>query len=156
VLEMRVRENVTLASLSRLGGRGRFGWIATDVERDVATDAATRADVRPPEIERRTAHLSGGNQQKVVLAKWLLTDAEVLIFDEPTRGVDIGAKTEIHRQIRALADAGKAVLIISSELPELIALADRAVVMREGRVQGALSQAPLTPEALMALAFGSA
>ena len=156
VLGMRVRENVTLASLSRLGGRGRFGWIATDVERDVATDAATRADVRPPEIERRTAHLSGGNQQKVVLAKWLLTDAEVLIFDEPTRGVDIGAKTEIHRQIRALADAGKAVLIISSELPELIALADRAVVMREGRIQGALSQAPLTPEALMALAFGSA
>src|SRR4029077_20621757 len=81
------------------------GLIRREAERDVAQRAATRADVRPPEIERRAGHLSGGNQQKVVLAKWLLTDAEVLIFDEPTRGVDIGAKTEIHRQIRALADA---------------------------------------------------
>ena len=152
VLGMRIRENVTLPILERLAGGG---LIRRDDERDVARQAATRADIRPPEIERRTAHLSGGNQQKVVLAKWLLTDAEVLIFDEPTRGVDIGAKTEIHRQIRALADAGKAVLVISSELPELIALADRAVVMREGRVQGEI-QEPLTPEAVMALAFRSA
>jgi ABC-type sugar transport system ATPase subunit len=152
VLGMRIRENVTLPILARLSGGG---LIRRDDERDVARQAATRADVRPPEIERRAGHLSGGNQQKVVLAKWLLTDADVLIFDEPTRGVDIGAKTEIHRQIRALADAGKAVLVISSELPELIALADRAIVMREGRVQGELKE-PLTPEAVMALAFRSA
>ena len=152
VLGMRIRENITLPTLARVA---RGGLIRPEAERDVAQQAATRADVRPPEIERRAGHLSGGNQQKVVLAKWLLTDAEILIFDEPTRGVDIGAKTEIHRQIRALADAGKAVLVISSELPELIALADRAVVMREGRVQGEIKD-PLTPEAVMALAFRSA
>jgi ribose transport system ATP-binding protein len=152
VLGMRIRENVTLPTLARVA---RGGLIRADAERDMAQGAATRADVRPPDIERRAGHLSGGNQQKVVLAKWLLTDADVLIFDEPTRGVDIGAKTEIHRQIRALADAGKAVLVISSELPELIALADRAVVMREGRVQGEIKE-PLTPEAVMALAFRSA
>lgn len=153
VLGMRIRENVTLPTLARVSSRWA-GLIRPDAEGTVAREAATRADVRPPEIERRTGYLSGGNQQKVVLAKWLLTDADVLIFDEPTRGVDIGAKTEIHRQIRALADAGKAVLVISSELPELIALADRAVVMREGRVQGELTD-PLTPEAVMALAFRS-
>jgi len=152
VLGMRIRENVTLAALRRVARRG---WIRPAAERDVAVAAAARADVRPPDVERRAAHLSGGNQQKVVLAKWLLTDAEVCLFDEPTRGVDIGAKTEIHRQIRALADAGKAVLVISSELPELIALADRAVVLREGRVQGQVTGV-LAPEALTALAFGAA
>jgi len=152
VLGMLIRENVTLPTLARLS---RTGVIRGEAERSVAQDAATRADVRPPEIERRAVTLSGGNQQKVVLAKWLLTDADVLIFDEPTRGVDIGAKTEIHRQIRALADAGKAVIVISSELPELIALADRAVVMREGRVRGEVRES-LTPEAVMALAFRSA
>jgi ribose transport system ATP-binding protein len=152
VLGMRIRENVTLPTLARLT---RSGVIRSEAEREVAQGAAARADVRPPEVERRAGTLSGGNQQKVVLAKWLLTEADVLIFDEPTRGVDIGAKTEIHRQIRALADAGKAVIVISSELPELIALADRAVVMREGRVQGELAGS-LSPEAVMALAFKSA
>ena len=152
VLGMRIRENVTLPVLSRVS---RNGLLQGEAERELAQGAANRADVRPPDIERQAGTLSGGNQQKVVLAKWLLTEAEVLIFDEPTRGVDIGAKTEIHRQIRALADQGKAVIVISSELPELIALADRAVVMREGRVQGEIAN-PLTPEAVMALAFRSA
>jgi ribose transport system ATP-binding protein len=89
----------------------------------------------------------------VVLAKWLLTDAEVVLFDEPTRGVDVGAKTDLHRQIRALADAGKAVLVISSELPELLALADRVLVMREGRVVKHLTGAELNAEQVMAHAF---
>ena len=152
VLGMRIRENVTLPVLARLS---RSGLLRSEAERELAQGAAGRADVRPPDIERQAGTLSGGNQQKVVLAKWLLTEADVLIFDEPTRGVDIGAKTEIHRQIRALADGGKAVIVISSELPELIALADRAVVMREGRVKGEITD-PLTPEAVMALAFRSA
>jgi len=152
VLGMRIRENVTLPVLDRVS---RNGLLQGEAERALAQGAANRADVRPPDIERQAGTLSGGNQQKVVLAKWLLTEADVLIFDEPTRGVDIGAKTEIHRQIRALADLGKAVIVISSELPELIALADRAVVMREGRVQGEIANA-LTPEAVMALAFRSA
>ena len=110
----------------------------------------------PPDVERSTAELSGGNQQKVVIAKWLLTDARVIVFDEPTRGVDVGAKVELHRQIRSLADLGKAVLLISSELPELLALADRVLVMRAGRVAGELAGEALTAEGVMALAVEGA
>jgi rhamnose transport system ATP-binding protein len=152
VMELSIARNIALASLHRLT---RAGLLLGRTERSFAADWAKRLQVKYGRITSPVTFLSGGNQQKVVLAKWLLTDADVLIFDEPTRGVDIGAKTEIHRQIRALADAGKAVLVISSELPELIALADRAIVMREGRVQGELKE-PLTPEAVMALAFRSA
>ena len=97
--------------------------------------------------------LSGGNQQKVVMGKWLLTDADVLIVDEPTRGVDVGAKSEIHRRIRALADTGKAVLVISSELPEVLALADRILVMCEGRITGELDGARATAEQVLNLAL---
>jgi ribose transport system ATP-binding protein len=116
--------------------------------------AATVVDLRPSpaDVERPTVQLSGGNQQKVVIAKWLLTDARIVMFDEPTRGVDVGAKIDLHRQIRSLADLGKAVLLISSELPELLALADRVLVMRGGRVAGELAGDALTAERVMALA----
>jgi ribose transport system ATP-binding protein len=151
VLGMRVRENITLPTLRRFARRGA---IAMAAERAAAREAAVAVDVRPapPDVERDTLHLSGGNQQKVVLAKWLLANADVVIFDEPTRGVDVGAKTELHRQIRAQADAGKAVLLVSSELPELLALADRIVVMRGGRIAGELPADALTAEAVMQLA----
>ena len=150
---MRIRENVTLPTLER---HATGGWIRASEEAAVARAAVTDADVRPNDAERPAGQLSGGNQQKVVLAKWLLAAADVLLFDEPTRGVDVGAKTEIHRQIRALADAGKGVLVISSELEEIVALADRVLVMREGRLVGELTEAPFTPEAVMALAFRAA
>ena len=155
VLGMRVRENITLPTLRRFTTRGA---IATGAERAAAREAAVAVDIRPapPDVERDTLHLSGGNQQKVVLAKWLLANADVVIFDEPTRGVDVGAKTELHRQIRAQADAGKAVLLVSSELPELLALSDRIVVMRAGRVAGELQTDALTPEAVMRLAVETA
>jgi ribose transport system ATP-binding protein len=110
----------------------------------------------PPDVERPTVELSGGNQQKVVIAKWLLTDARIIVFDEPTRGVDVGAKVELHRQIRSLADLGKAVLLISSELPELLALADRVLVMRAGRIAGELAGEAFTAERVMALAVEAA
>ena len=110
-------------------------------------------ELRPPDIEREAGTLSGGNQQKVVLAKWLLADADLLIFDEPTRGVDVATKAELHRLIRALADAGKAVLVISSELPEILALADRIVVMREGGVAGQLAASEATAERVLSLAL---
>jgi ABC-type sugar transport system ATPase subunit len=152
VLGFRVRENVTLPVLSRFTRRGRLMLAA---ERQAATAAVREVDLRPPDPERRTSELSGGNQQKVVLAKWLLANADVVIFDEPTRGVDVAAKVELHRQIRALAEAGKAVLVITSELPELLALADRAVVMRAGRVAGELAGAEMTAETVMALAVAS-
>ncbi len=150
VLGMRVRENVTLPVLHRFTRAGR---VRAPAEAEAAQRAVAAVDLRPPDVERATHTLSGGNQQKVVLAKWLLTDADVLLFDEPTRGVDVGAKTELHRQIRALADAGKAVLLISSELPELLALADRVLVLREGRVVTELGGEALSAEQVMAHAF---
>ncbi len=153
VLGMSVRENVTLATLERYSRRG---VIRRRTEREAAARETAAVDLRPPEIEREAGTLSGGNQQKVVLAKWLLADADVLIFDEPTRGVDVATKVDLHRQVRALADAGKAILVISSELPEILALADRIVVMREGRVAGALEAAGATAERVLELALPGA
>ena len=151
VLRFRIRENITLPVLEQFVSRGRIRIAA---EQQAAQAAANDVDVRPtpPDTERPTYQLSGGNQQKVVLAKWLLANADVVVFDEPTRGVDVGAKVELHRQIRALADQGKAVLLISSELPELLALADRVLVMRAGRIAGELAGDALTPDAVMTLA----
>jgi len=152
VLGLRVRENVTLPVLRRWT---RAGVVRAGAERAAAADATARVQLRPPDIERETRTLSGGNQQKIVMARALLADARVLIVDEPTRGVDVGAKTELHRRIRLLADEGRAVLLISSELPEVLALADRIVVMREGRVTGTLAAAGATPEAIMRLAVAA-
>ena len=153
VLGMSVRENVTLATLQAFSA---WGVVRSQLERDAAGRQTRAVELRPPDIEREAGTLSGGNQQKVVLAKWLLADADLLIFDEPTRGVDVAAKAELHHLIRSLADAGKAVLVISSELPEVLALADRIVVMREGRVAGELPGSGATAEAVLALALPSA
>ncbi|HVO35119.1 MAG TPA: sugar ABC transporter ATP-binding protein [Gemmatimonadales bacterium] len=150
VLGLSVRENVTLPTLARFA---RWGVVRGARERTAAARQVAAVELRPPDIEREAGTLSGGNQQKLVLAKWLLADADVLLFDEPTRGVDIATKTELHRVIRSLADAGKAVLVISSELPEILALADRIVVMREGRVSGELTAAEATAERVLALAL---
>jgi ribose transport system ATP-binding protein len=149
VLGMRVRENVTLPVLGEIS---RLDVIDRAQETELAQVAVEGVDLRPPEIERDVRTLSGGNQQKVVFAKGMLAEAEVLLFDEPTRGVDVGAKVELHRQIRALGDAGKAVLVISSELPELLALADRVVVLREGERAGELAGDAMTAERIMSLA----
>jgi ABC-type sugar transport system ATPase subunit len=149
---MRVRENVTLSVLDRWS---RGGVVRLDAEREAAESATARVQLRPPDVERLARTLSGGNQQKVVLARALLADARVLIVDEPTRGVDVAAKTELHRRIRVLADEGRAVLLISSELPEVLALADRVVVMREGRMTGALTAVEATAERIMTLAVAA-
>lgn len=150
ILGLSVRENVTLPTLGRFA---RWGVVRGEREQAAAARQVQAVELRPPDVERETGTLSGGNQQKVVLAKWLLADADVLLFDEPTRGVDIATKTELHRVIRSLADAGKAVLVISSELPEVLALADRIVVMREGRISGELAAAGATAERVLALAL---
>jgi ribose transport system ATP-binding protein len=150
ILGMRVRENATLAILPRLS---RFGVVRARLERARAQRQVDELELRPPDIEREVATLSGGNQQKVVMAKWLLADAAVLIVDEPTRGVDVGSKSEIHRRLRALADAGKALLVISSELPEVLALADRILVMSEGVLRGELDARTATAEQVLALAL---
>jgi ABC-type sugar transport system ATPase subunit len=150
VMGLNVRENVTLAALARFSPHG---IIRRGVERDAAARQVAAVELRPPETERPAGTLSGGNQQKLVLAKWLLAEAAVLLFDEPTRGVDVATKVELHRIIRSLADAGRAVLVISSELPEILALADRIVVMREGKVAGELAAATATAERVLALAL---
>jgi len=151
VLNCTIRDNVSLASyhlLTRLGVINRRKQ-AAEVKRLV-----TDLDVRPPVLELLASQLSGGNQQKLVLAKWLLTHARILILDEPTRGVDVATKVEIYHIIDNLANSGMSVLLISSELPEILGMSDRSLVMREGRLVGEFSRAESTEERLLASAAG--
>jgi L-arabinose transport system ATP-binding protein len=120
----------------------------------VAKQEVERLRTKTSTVDQRVVNLSGGNQQKVVLGKWLAADPAVLLLDEPLRGVDVGAKEEIYGIIRDLADQGSAILVISSELPELLGLSDRILVMRDGRVAGELSREQASEEAVMALAIG--
>ena len=112
--------------------------------------------VKTPGIEQYAQNLSGGNQQKVVLAKWLFTESKVLIFDEPTRGIDVGAKVEIYKLMNALVKQGVVVLMISSELPEILGMCDRILVMHEGQLKGELARAEATQEKIMHMATGQA
>jgi rhamnose transport system ATP-binding protein len=153
-VEMPVISNITLANLRRF--LRRFGLLDVGAEREVADVFRTRLDIRTPSLSAEVGKLSGGNQQKVMLAKWLETSPRILILDEPTRGIDIGAKAEVHGIVRELAAAGVAIILISSDLPEVLALADRIIVMREGRQMGAFDIADATPERIMALATGQA
>ena len=111
--------------------------------------------VKTPSYETKISSLSGGNQQKVLLAKWLITDPEVFIVDEPTRGIDVGAKYEIYKLISDLVTEGKSVIMVSSELPELIGMCDRIVVMAKGEIMGTLSREDFTQENIMRLATGT-
>ena len=126
-----VYRNVSISSLDRFA---RGGWVLPARELAAAAAVAERLDVRPADPRRPVRTLSGGNQQKVVLARWLLRDCRLLILDEPTRGVDVGARTELYRLVRSLADRGVGVLLVSSEIPEVLGLADRVLVVRDGRV----------------------
>ena len=148
---MSVAANTALASLGRLS---RFGLLDGAAERAEAQRFVTDFAIRTPSIDAPVGTLSGGNQQKVALARWLATKPRLLILDEPTQGVDIGAKAEIHRLIRTLAGEGLAILLISSELTELLGLAHRIGVMRGGRLVGVLDHADASEERLMSLALG--
>jgi rhamnose transport system ATP-binding protein len=131
IREMRIRENVSLAVLKTLT---QSGFIDNRQERDLANKAIQQLSIRAYSAEQAVNKLSGGNQQKVVVSKWLASNPKLLIMDEPTRGVDVGAKSEIHRLISELAAQGLAILMISSELPEVLGMSDRVLVMREGRI----------------------
>jgi ribose transport system ATP-binding protein len=131
LLDEAVYRNITMASLDRFA---RGGFLDSSQERRRADELAEQLDVRPRSTTRAVRTLSGGNQQKVVLARWLLRDCRVLLLDEPTRGVDVGARTEIYALVRSLADAGLAVVVVSSEVEEVLGLADRVLVVREGVV----------------------
>ncbi|MDR1448718.1 MAG: sugar ABC transporter ATP-binding protein [Propionibacteriaceae bacterium] len=143
-----VKENITSAGLHQLA---RAGVIEVDAEAGVAETYRKDLNIRTPSVEVPAGKLSGGNQQKVVLAKWIYTDPDVLILDEPTRGIDVGAKYEIYAIIDRLADSGKGILVISSELPELIGVCDRIYTLSDGRITGCLDRAAATQEALMRL-----
>jgi rhamnose transport system ATP-binding protein len=149
-----VFSNITLPSLKDF--MRRFGLLDRDAEVATAETYRKQLGIRTPDVMTEVGKLSGGNQQKVMLAKWLETKPRILIFDEPTRGVDVGAKAEVHNIIRDLAQQGVAIIVISSDLPEVLALADRIVVMREGRQMGIFGIADATPENIMALATDQA
>ena len=151
VLPMRARENITLPFAERLARRS---WMSHDDEKALCSDWFGRLKVRARDTEVAALELSGGNQQKLVLARWLAAGSRVLMLDEPTRGVDVGAKAELHARIDQLAADGHGVLLISSELPELLNLSTRILVFRAGRVVGELSRADASQEALMRLMAG--
>lgn len=152
VLDMTVRENVTLPALRSYAPAG---LIDRKAEKRAASEACHRLTVKAPSVESLVADLSGGNQQKVVLAKWLSLNPTVLIFDEPTRGIDVGAKAEVYGIIRGLAETGLAIIMISSDMEEILGESDRVAVMREGAITGTLDRAECTEEAIMRLAVGA-
>ena len=149
VLGLGVGINLSLAALRRLT---RYGVVDTGMERVLVGRYSDRFRIKTPNSEQAVGLLSGGNQQKVVLAKWLATQPKVLIVDEPTRGVDVGTKAEIYALLRELAAEGLAVLVISSDLPEILTISERILVMREGRLAGEIQHSEATEERIMALA----
>jgi ribose transport system ATP-binding protein len=151
VLEQTVTENISLANLRAFASAL---LIRRSAEQRNAREQSTALNIRTASIDTLVGTLSGGNQQKVVLAKWLSMKPRVVIFDEPTRGIDVGSKSEIYRLMRGLADAGVAVLMISSDMEEVIGVSDRIVVMREGRIAGFLERAEFSEENVMRLAVG--
>jgi rhamnose transport system ATP-binding protein len=142
-------------SLSALGALSRLGFIDRSAERHMAEQGIRRFSVKTSSVEEIAGHLSGGNQQKIVLGKWLANNPKLLILDEPTRGIDVGAKAEIHRLMGELAAAGVAILMISSELPEVLGMSDRVLVMREGRLVAEFDRVHATSEAVGAAMMGS-
>ncbi|WP_137134452.1 sugar ABC transporter ATP-binding protein [Rhizobium sp. FKY42] len=150
VTSMTVGDNVTMASWPRFT-RSRF-FMNDARMREAANDYVQKLRIKTPSVDQETRLLSGGNQQKIVISKWLLRDCDILIFDEPTRGIDIGAKAEIYKLLQSLADQGKAIIVISSELPEVLRLSHRILVMCEGRITGELMGRDATQESIMILA----
>ena len=147
-MEMTIAENIAAARLDFFGG-----WRLEDSRmEEVALGYLKRLNIAAPSVQTLAGKLSGGNQQKVLLARWLVRDPSVLIVDEPTRGIDVNAKAEIYALLRSLAREGKAIIVISSDLPELLGLADRILVMRRGVIAGELARRDASEEAVMRLA----
>jgi rhamnose transport system ATP-binding protein len=151
ILEMSVADNATLAVLRRIS---MWGWLDFGKEAALAAEYVDRLGVKTPSIAAAVGSLSGGNQQKVALARWLATAPKILILDEPTQGIDVGAKAEIHKLMGDLAARGLAIVMISSELPEILGMSDRIAVMHAGRVVGVVDRAAATQESILALALG--
>ncbi len=150
-LGMAVRRNITISALDKVS---RFGFLNFSEADGLAQEYVQRLDIRTPDLQRLVRNLSGGNQQKVVIAKWLTLNPKILILDEPTRGIDVGAKAEIHVLMNQLAKQGVGIIMISSELPEILGVSDRILVMSEGQVVGEFSREEATQEAIMLCAAG--
>ena len=147
---MSVRHNTSIAALSSVAK----GWfIDRGAENALSDEYVAKLRVKTPSNEQKVMNLSGGNQQKVVIAKWMATHPAVLILDEPTRGIDVGAKKEIHALMSELARQGVAIIMISSELPEILGMSDRIYVMHDGRIRGELARENASQEAIMKLAI---
>jgi ribose transport system ATP-binding protein len=147
-----VTENITLANLTSFASAM---LISTSAERDCALAQREALNIKTASVETLVGTLSGGNQQKVVLAKWLSMRPKIVMFDEPTRGIDVGSKSEIYALMRGLADEGVAILMISSDMEEVIGVSDRIVVMREGAIAGYLERAQFSEENVMRLAVAN-
>ena len=143
---MDVEDNTLLATYEKFQ---RFGVVDKKKSAKTAKEYVEKLGIKTPSIHQEVKNLSGGNQQKVVIAKWLLRDCDILIFDEPTRGIDVGAKSEIYKLLKELAAEGKSIIMISSELPEVLRLSDRVVVMCEGRITNILDIAEADQEKIM-------
>jgi ABC-type sugar transport system ATPase subunit len=149
ILSMTVRDNIALAVLDKLAQRNLVKWKKVD---ELGETYVKRLKLRPPRLHLPALQLSGGNQQKVVLAKWLALKPKVLIMDEPTRGIDVATKAEVHELMDRLVKEGVAIILISSELPEILNMSDRILVIAEGEIVGELSRAEATQERVLALA----
>ncbi|MEJ2583092.1 MAG: sugar ABC transporter ATP-binding protein, partial [Acidobacteriota bacterium] len=152
IMELSVRDNILLSGLRSLSRLLRIDWKRAD---EASRGYVDSLRIKTPGLHQKVMHLSGGNRQKVVLARWLFTEARLMIFDEPTKGIDVAVKAEIHGLLRDLADRGIGVVVISSDLPEVLALGDRIGVMREGRMIGVLDRGVANQESLMRLATGT-
>ncbi|WP_425457432.1 sugar ABC transporter ATP-binding protein [Bacillus marasmi] len=152
VLDMTVKNNITLPILKKLSKS--IGLIDKKKEEELVMQSIKELLIKTPSSKQKVKHLSGGNQQKVVLAKWLNTDCKIIVFDEPTRGIDIGAKEEIYKLMRNLADKGISIIMISSELPEVLGMSDRVLVMHKGKIQAEMSSKEATSENVMHYAVG--
>lgn len=148
-----VCHNMTLSILDSLCNK--YNCVDVTKERQIAQEYIEKLDVRPKDMDKLVGQLSGGNQQKVVLSKWLVANPKILITDEPTSGVDIGAKIEIHKVLRQLADSGIGVIVISSELPEILAVSDRILIMRQGRIVSVIDKKDATQESILSKALGA-
>ncbi len=150
ILEMKIRENVSMANMDAIT---RSRMLSFHKEEKLAWDYVDKLHIATPDVVRKVADLSGGNQQKVVIAKWLNADSDILIIDEPTRGIDVGAKAEIYNLICDMAAQGKAIIMISSDMPELLGVCDRIIVMHDGRITGELNIEEATQERILEYAI---
>ena len=148
-----VRDNMIMAALPKYSPNGMLQKRRIE---QVCEEQRKALALKTPSLNQHIQNLSGGNQQKVLISRWLLTLPEILMIDEPTRGIDVGAKSEIHRLMSALAKTGKAIIMVSSEMPEVLGMSDRVVVMHDGKVSGIVDRADATQERIMQLATGPA